>query len=189
MKKIILFLILSITAFAWQKQNIVDDFGDATSQYIIYQGAENEDCILSIGKSNEEVLKGSGPSIIAYFAFLYADFGDNKTDVKIKIKTKNGIEKIDGCAIKRYIFTANSIETKKLLRALRDNNSIKVAIGSIILKFNAVGFSQLYKTSFWQGFDDSMEITMPPKGEKTFSVAEGEIEKQDDIWYHDERLK
>lgn len=176
MKKLILILMILIfnLSFSWEKIKQDDEFGDPTSIYMLTQQIEEGFGQMGIGKGPD------GEKICILF------LPNDKLPIEkvtVKMKDKKGVSTLSAATNDKYVFFYED-SARKIFIALRDNNIVKFNLKGVPFSVSGVGFSKLYKNAYWQDFDSSKPIKMPPKGEKSYSLYEGEneIEAQDDIW-------
>lgn len=178
MRKVILFFLLIFSfSFSWEKIIQKDDFGDNTNIYMLKENFININAWILIGKNENDIICG--------FEIKNADFEEE--DVKIKVKSrhkgKDFIQVLEAKSFGDYVvFYPDS--RRRLLIAFRDSDVVKFNLNGKPFSISAKGFTHAYKNAYWQDFDNSKEIKMPPKGNKVWSIYEGEgnIEEQDAIF-------
>lgn len=177
MKRLILALMILIStlSFSWEKIQQNDEFGDPTSIYMLSQ---------PINEGYGNMLVGKGPNGEKICMFILPNDNFPLEEITIKMKSKNGITDLSAKTTGIYVaFYEDS--ARRIFIALRDSNIVKFNLMGVPLSVSGAGFTKMYKNAYWQDFDSSKPIDMPPKGEKSFSLYEGEgdIEAQDNIWY------
>lgn len=176
MKKLVLTLMVLISSlsFCWQKVQQDDEFGDPTSIYMLSQRIE---------EGFGEMVVGKGPNEEKICMFFLPNDNLSSEEIKIKMKSEKGVDTLSATATDKYVFFHED-SARKVLIALRDSNIVKFNLMGVPLSVSGVGFTKIYKNAYWQNFDSSKPIDMPPKGQKAYSLYEGadEIEAQDDIW-------
>lgn len=177
MKKMILILMILVSSlsFSWEKIQQDDEFGDPTSIYMLAQRIE---------EGFGQMLVGKGPNGEKICMFFLPNDYFPLEEVTVKMKAKNGVSTLSAKISDKYVFFYED-SARRILIALRDSDIVKFNLKGVPLSVSGAGFTKMYKNAYWQEFDSSKPINMPSKGEKAYSLYEGEndIEAQDDIWY------
>ncbi|MFV0577759.1 MAG: hypothetical protein ACK5NU_03730 [Fusobacterium ulcerans] len=130
--------------------------------------------IVMVGRDTEE-------NDICMFIFPNKNFIGE--EVVIKMKSKNYTTEVEGFAIDKNLLFKNS-EAKAIYRAFRDSSIVKFNFKGTPFSVSGIGFTKLYKEAYWKDFDLEKPSYKPPKGEKVYSLVEGEgyLEAEDAIW-------
>lgn len=172
---ILLFSLLVFSfSFSWEKIRQSDEFGDPTNAYMLGQKTNEGYGMMLVG-GNENKDK------ICMFVFPNDNFPEK--NITLKIKSKKGIETISGKSSGKYLFF-DGMDAGNMLKALRDSNVVKFSFNGNSFSVSGAGFTKMYKEAYWKDFDLEKASQKPPKGEKAFSLIEGEgdIEAEDAIW-------
>lgn len=177
MKKIFILifsLLIFSFSFSWEKVQQDDEFGDSMSLYMLSQPIKE-------GFGNLMIGKGQNGERACLFILPNDNLGFEKS--KLKMKSKHGVDTLD-IQTSGNMMMIYEYDARTLLLALRDSNIVKFNFNGASFSVSAAGFTKAYKNAYWQDFDSSKPVNKPKKGEKVWSLVEGEgyLEAEDAIW-------